>query len=476
MHSGPAPLLNRPSLTFRPSSRVPVGVDWMLRTAVSAVLAIGLALPVAPACAQREESDLYIGLLLDSEPGETDSASDLDFLREEIHKVLGAGKSVQFLPEHLRFGAGRADYLSLATDPAVDLIISVGPASAAMLAALDELPKPTIAVGILDVELQRMPMVEPGVSGVPNFTYVLGTHAVEKDLEAFHRIHPFSHLAAIVSETLKGRLDFEGFFQRLAEPYGAEVELVFWGAEAPLPVLSDAVDAVYLTMVFERRSDEVAQLAAAIAGRKLPSFAMSRSYVDAGMMGCIGDQNGRDQIVRSLALTVEGVALGEELAAMPVQRNRDDQWVLNAATVRKIGLDLSFETLFSARFLKTDEPAGDRRLSLQEIIAEGLRSNLDLRIERSNVDLAAQEMRRARSSLLPAVETSATLLQIDPEAAERAFGQQPERTGKGTGSVQQVLFSEPVLANMEIQRYLAEAARHRADLVALDVVLNLATD
>ncbi len=476
MHSGPAPLLNRPPLTFRSSSRVPVGVDWMLRTAVSAVLAIGLALPVAPACAQREESDLYIGLLLDSEPGETDSASDLDFLREEIHKVLGAGKSVQFLPEHLRFGAGRADYLSLARDPAVDLIISVGAASAAMLAALDELPKPTIAVGILDVELQRMPMVEPGVSGVPNFTYVLGTHAVEKDLEAFHRIHPFSHLAVIVSETLKGRLDFEGFFQRLAEPYGAEVELVFWGAEAPLPVLSDAVDAVYLTMVFERRSDEVAQLAAAIAGRKLPSFAMSRSYVDAGMMGCIGDQNGRDQIVRSLALTVEGVALGEELAAMPVQRNRDDQWVLNAATVRKIGLDLSFETLFSARFLKTDEPAGDRRLSLQEIIAEGLRSNLDLRIEKGNVDLAAQDMRRARSSLLPAVETSATLLQIDPEAAERAFGQQPERTGAGTGTVQQVLFSEPVLANLEIQRYLAEATRHRADLVALDVVLNLTTD
>ena len=84
-------------------------------------------------------------------------------------------------------------------------------------------------------------------------------------------------------------------------------------------------------------------------------------------------------------------------------------------------------------------------------------------------------MRRARSSLLPTVETSATLLQIDPEAAERAFGQQPERTGKGTGTVQQVLFSEPVLANLEIQRYLAEAARHRADLVALDLVLNLAT-
>ena len=447
----------------------------MLTVAISAVLAIGLALPVPLACAQSDKSDLHVGLLLDSQPHGTDSGSDLEYLREEIHRVLGAGRSVHFLPEHVRFGAGWADYLSLANDPAVDAIVSVGPASAAMLAAQGGLPKPTIAVGILDVELQRMPLVEPGVSGVPNLTYVLSSHAIEKDLEAFHRIHPFGHLAVIVGESLRDRLDFEGFFQRLAAPYEARVELIFWGAEALLPVLSDAVDAVYVMTAFERRPEEIASLAAAVAGRNLPSFAMSRAYVDAGMMGCIGDQNGRDLIVRSLALIVEGVALGEELAAMPVQRNLDEQWVLNAATVRKIGLDLSFETLFSARFLKADEPSGAPRFGLREIIAEGLRSNLDLRIEKSNVDLAAQEVRRARSSLLPSVETSATLLQIDPEAAEGAFGQQPERTGKATGTVQQVLFSEPVMANLEVQRYLAEAALRRADLVALDVVLNLAT-
>ena len=239
-----------------------------------------------------------------------------------------------------------------------------------MLAAQGSLPKPTIAVGILDVELQGMPLVEPGVSGVSNFTYVISTHSIEKDLEAFHRIHPFSHLAVIVSGNLKDRLDFEGFFQGLAAPYEAGVELVFWDAEAPMPVLSDSVDAVYLTMVFERGPEEVAALAAAIAGRRLPSFAMGRSYVDAGIMACIGDQNGRDLVVRSLALIVEGVALGEELAAMPVERNLDEQWVLNAATVRKIGLDLSFETLFSARFLKADEPVGARRFGLREIIAE----------------------------------------------------------------------------------------------------------
>ncbi len=444
----------------------------MLGIAISTVLFMGLVLPTH---AQIEKSDLYIGLLLDFEAEATDDDGELSLLQEEIHKVLGVDKSVHFLPEHMRFSAGHADYLSLANDPAVDLIIAAGPASAAMLATQGALPKPTIAVGILDVELQQMPLVEPGVSGVHNFTYVLSTHSIQKDLAAFYRIHPFAHLAVVVSENLKGRLDFEGFFERLAAPYEAQVELVFWEAEASLPALSDAVDAVYLAVVFERSLEEVGLLAEALAERKLPSFAVSRSYVDAGIMACIGDESGRDQIFRKLALIVEGVALGEELAAMPVRHNLDEQWVLNAATIRRINFDLSFETLFSARFLKADEPTTDRRLSLQEIIAEGLQSNLDLRIEKRNVDLASQDMRRAKSSLLPTVEASTTLLQVDPNVAERALGQQPERTGAGTGTVQQVLFSEQVFANVKIQQYLAEAARHQTDLVALDVVLNLAT-
>ena len=169
----------------------------MLGIAISAVLFMGTVLPTR---AQIEKSDLYIGLLLDFGAEATGAERDLTLLQEEIHKVLGVDTSVHFLPEHMRFSAGHEDYLSLANDPAVDLIIAAGPASAAMLASQGALPKPTIAVGILDVELQQMPLVEPGVSGVHNFTYVLSTHSIQKDLAAFHRIHPFAHLAVVVSE------------------------------------------------------------------------------------------------------------------------------------------------------------------------------------------------------------------------------------------------------------------------------------
>ena len=96
-------------------------------------------------------------------------------------------------------------------------------------------------------------------------------------MAAFHRIHPFEHLAVIVSEDLKDRLDFEGSFEPLASPYEVQVELVFWGKEASLPTLSDSVDAVNRARVSGRSPEEVALLAVALAERKLPSFAMSRS-------------------------------------------------------------------------------------------------------------------------------------------------------------------------------------------------------
>ncbi len=447
----------------------------MLRMAIAFAPLLALMWPPCSAQAQIDRRDIHIGLLLDFSAPSIDTGSRLIDLKEEIHKVLGTERSVHFLPEHIHFSAELPDYLSLVNDPAVDLIIAVGPASTGILTTHGDFPKPTIAVGILDAELQQIPLAEPGVSGVENFTYVLNSHQIRKDLEAFRRIHPFRRMAVIASGYLKGRLGLESFFNHLVSAYGAEVELVFWGSEEALPALSDTVDSVYLAMVLDRTPEEVAQLAAVLDDRKLPSFSLSRSFVDAGIMACIGNENGQDLIIRNLALIVEAVVLGEDLAAMPVKRSLDDQWVINAATVRRIGLDLPFETLFSARFLHVDEPAADRRFSLSEVVAEGLKTNLDLRIEQRGVDLAGQDIRRARSPLLPTVDASATILQIDPQVAERARGQQPERSIAGTGTVQQVLFSEPAFANLEIQRYLAEAARHRADLVALDVVLSLAT-
>ncbi|MCY3771676.1 MAG: TolC family protein [Gemmatimonadetes bacterium] len=428
--------------------------------------------------AQSRQQEVYIGLLVDSGPVTTDPQSSLAQLQEEIHRVLGAERSVHFLPEHLRVTLGQADrvlaeYASLSGDPSVDLIIAVGAVSASTLAAQGALPKPTIAMGIMDTDLQEMPLVEPGVSGVSNYTYILSAGSIQDDLAAFHHIHPFARLAVIVSENLKDALDFQSFFDRLAAPFGARVELVFWGTEAPFPVVSDAADAVYLTMTFERQPQEILPLVSALAERKLPSFARGRHYVDAGMMACIGYSNGLDQIIRKLALTVEGIVLGEDLSAMPVRLNFDEQLVLNATAVERTGINLSFETLFSARILETEESTADRLLSLHEVIMEGLRNNIELRIEQQNVDLAGEDVRLARSSLLPKLDVSTTLLQVDPDAAELARGTQPERSGSGAGSIQQILFSEPAFANVTIQRYLEEAARHRTDLVALDVVLNL---
>lgn len=438
------------------------------------------ALLVAPLQAQLAKSDIHIGLMLDFSSAQTRAPNELELLQAEIQKVLSADKSVHFLPAQMRFTEGRkdrvlTDYLSLARDPAVDLIIAAGAVSATVLAAQTALPKPTVVVGVLDGTLQKMPLTASGASGVDNFTYILSTHSIQKDLAAFYRIHPFEHLAVIISENLREALDYQGFFQDLVAPYGASVELVFWGADEVVPPLNPAIDAAYLAMVFERDPAAVAPLAAALAERQVPSFAMGRPYVDAGMMACIGAENGREQIFRKLSLIVEGIVLGENLAAMPVRLNFDEQLVLNGPIVRQLGLDLSFEILFSARHLQADAPDSDRILSLHDVVLEGLKRNLDLRIEKRNVDLAGQELRRARSARWPTVETAATLVQVDPAAAERALGQQPERSGAGTSTLQQVLFSEQVRANIEIQHYLAEAARHRADLVALDVVLSLAT-
>ena len=162
---------------------------------VSAVLVITLLSPAPPARAQIDKNDLHIGLLLDFDPDATGYGSGLAQLQEEILRVVGADREVHFLPGHRRFTTGRgdriaSDYGSLADDPTVDLIIAAGAVSPTMLAAQGPLSKPTIAVGILDAELHNMPLVDPGVTGVRNFTYVLSAGSIQKDMAFFHHIHP----------------------------------------------------------------------------------------------------------------------------------------------------------------------------------------------------------------------------------------------------------------------------------------------
>ena len=334
---------------------------------------------LAPAHGQITRHDIYVGLLLNSPFSELEDARNLDQLKAEIQKVLGPGHAVHFQPAHFRFSEGdlaaaHSAYGELVQDNAIDLILSVGATNASMLASLEAYTKPTIAIGVLDPVLQKMPYAEPGISGTPGFTYLLNTHSIQKDLEVFHRVHPFRRLGVLVDENIRGAFDVDAFFGSALEPFDASVQVAYItdGVQNAISRLNPETDAVFLANIYDLGSSQVDSIASILRDRRIPSFALRHEYVEAGLLACAGNRNNRNQAMRKLALTVEAVVLGEDLARLPVLVAFDRRVTLNALTAKQIGLSIPFEMLYSARILQSEAPAADRILSLDDVVLEGL--------------------------------------------------------------------------------------------------------
>lgn len=432
--------------------------------------------------AQIDKSDIYIGMLIDFVPDDTTNQDSFKRFQEEIQNVVGASKKVHFLPQHILFSQGSisramSDFQLLSGLNEVDIILAVGAVSATVAADWGIYPKPTVAVGVLDRELQLMPMTQEGTSGVPNFTYALSPRSMKDDFQTFYNIHPFNHIAILISENVQEIFEQDAYFSELLSEWRITHELLFFqnDFERTAARISDSTDAAFLAMIFERDANSLKPLADALIERKIPSFSMGLDYLNAGFMAASGDENDQNQIFRKLALTIEGIVLGEDLASMPVLTNFNEQLYINANTARRVDLNPSFETLFSSRILFANEPMNESILNLHEIIMKGLTNNLGIQIEQQQFALAGQDIAQAKTNLFPTLDASANLIQVDPQSATASFGAQPERSGKFTSTLQQLIFSEQAFANVKIQKYLAEAAKHQLDQVALDLVFEISS-
>ncbi|MCK5070449.1 MAG: hypothetical protein KAR01_07895, partial [Desulfocapsa sp.] len=148
---------------------------------------------------------VQVGVLLDIKSETTDRF--VANLREEVTALLGNQYAIR-LPESKRYIANwssesvLANYRVLLDDPEVDIIVAVGALSSAILAQQTSFQKPLILLGVLDYELQQIPLTADKKSGVHNLTYVLESSQFDADLDAFYSIFPYRNLAIIADQKL----------------------------------------------------------------------------------------------------------------------------------------------------------------------------------------------------------------------------------------------------------------------------------
>ncbi len=405
-----------------------------------------------------------------------------EILIREIRELTRGEFDVRFPEEKRLHGNWTADGVKravdlLLADPDVDLVLALSPLSSHEVAHRGAIPKPAIASIVIDVDFQDMPFRD-GKSGVRNLNYLTSFQKFERDLKAFREIVSFSRLAIILDRHfLEAFPKMREEAKRIAREN--RVEITFLPAETSadsvIAALPAGTEAVLVTPLPRFLPDAFERLVTSINLRGLPSFSMfGRLEIEKGVMAGVSPASDPLRLARRLALNVQRILLGEDAGSLPVVFPQREQLTINMATAREVGFSPSWRVLTEAVLLNEEKTEITRRLSLASAVREAVSANLDLAASDRAVAAGKENIREARSALLPQIDVSSEGVIIDKDQAEASRGFQAERTFSGSATLSQRIYSEKTWADLNVQRHTQVIIEKEREQLRLDIARDAA--
>ncbi len=427
--------------------------------------------------AQEVSEEITIGIISDYESANLYFAP---MIINETMRLAGARHNIVFLEDKVVSGDFNFEKLKeyarefLAGDE-LDIVVGLGGLVSEILSKRGPFEKPVLANGVFHPGLQSIPITPDNTSGVRNFGYTLVSFSMERDLETFHTIFPFKNLGLLMYEVYLNSIPgIEDYFYSFIEKYDARAQIIPVGEDYTEAIenLPADLDAIYIGLLYDYSLSELQDFINRLNNKKLPSFALiGRPYVELGVLAGAAPGNNLENLSRRVALDIEKILDGEDPSNFSVAVDYKDELVINMKTAREIDFFPTFTTLAQAEVLFEEGLEDARRISYPGMIAELLENNLNLRIAGQEVQSGSKEISKARSAYLPQVNLSASNVVIDKTRAEASFGMNAEKTTFATGQLSQVIYSEPAIANIRIQKILQEQRNHEFTQRELDKVL-----
>jgi outer membrane protein TolC/ABC-type uncharacterized transport system substrate-binding protein len=401
----------------------------------------------------------------------------VDAFQTEVGGFFRSGE-ITLLPPVAGDGtaAGVARVLNQALqDSSISVVVTLGSIGSHLLARSENLPKPAIASSVIDASWQAIPQRE-GASGVRNLAYVEQSYDVGSTLADFHRMIPFKKLAVLLDKDLIEAIpQLEQGAAGLVRKAGAEAVIVRASnrAEQILQAIPAGVDAVYVTPVPSMSDAELTALLAGLNQRRLPTLSiLAEPDVQAGALASYEPPENWQRRARRVAVDLQRILAGEDAGTLPVQLVSAPRLTLNLATARQIGFSPGWSILTEAELVGADSAGPPDTLTLSSAMRGAAETNLDVAAARLEAAAGRENVRLARSTLLPQVGGQIGETFTREGTAAASLGQQPERLLDGGISLSMPLYSEDAWSGYGSERRLQQAREAQRDQVRLDVVLD----
>lgn len=399
---------------------------------------------------------------------------------QAIIAMLEGEVAVEFPAAQRRDGAGtltgvRAALDILLRDPGVDVVLAMDPVASHDLAHRTHLPKPAIALQVVDMDLQGLPY-QQGTSGISNLTYVVAPGYFFDALSGLHALVPFKRLAMFVDSRLLDLLpELPERAERQAALLGVAIDVLPLASDttATLAALPETADAVLLAPARLPRPF-LSGLAEGIRARHLPGFTLNgRKDVAAGLMAGFTSDSLASKTPR-VASVLRRIAAGENAGTLPVTHTGPWRPTVNLTTIVEVGTWPDREALAAAERLNDPSERG-RHLTLAGAVEQAVTANLALRAGLSTLNAGAARVEEVRAPLHPQLTTGGRGVVIDSDRAEAAAGLQPEVSVQGVTTLSQILYDEQARAELDQEKDLHRGRHASYDTLRLDIATEAAT-
>ena len=358
------------------------------------------------------------------------------------------------------------------SDAEVDMVLVTGFVSNQIAATRRDFPKPTFLPLILDIALLASEAID-GRSGITNLNYLSAYADFADDLDTLARILPVRNLVIFID------LELSSAIPQLRERADASstergIELLLVPHDGVDHRLMNSVpantDAIFIAGLPRMPLSDFARLVEDVNTAGLPSYSfIGVPDVERGLLVTNSEPRDGDRQARLNALNMQAVMLGERAEDQSTAPQNKEQLTINMETARKIDLSISFDVLGEAVLLNQDVEVAGQQYGLVDIARAALEFNQDLQAESFGVQAGLEEIARARSSLLPNIDASAsyTTRNDSPTVAAGLFA---ERSSDAAVGFDQLIYSDAAVANLKIQKELQNTRLASLDQFRLDVI------
>jgi outer membrane protein TolC len=455
----------------RPSNAV--GSCW--RGCVALVSSALLILPLSAPARSQDLPLVRVGFVLDG-PSER---NDLfrSGVEREIRTLLEGEFEVLFPNESLHVGDWTLDGLRQAieaalAEPDVDVVIALGLGASSAIAQWGPLPRPVVAPLLVDAGRFGI-LTEDQRSSVENLSFVAVPSRGAEVVHAFVDLAGVRNVAVVMHELYRDMLSHIPIYVgRVAETIGVKTTFI-WVSGGPSEIvaaLPDGIDGIVLAPTYHLSRSESTELANAFIERGLPSFSLfGRSDVELGHLATLSPGANAQRLARRTALNVQRIILGEPASDIPVHFETARRLAINIATARAIRVWPRFDLLVDAELINPDpEPLGSE-LTIVDAVREALAMNLDLTAVEHFVAAGIGDVKEARSELYPQIDALLGATVIDKDRARGSGGTTARRTWEAAVRLEQLIWSEPVWAGIDISELTYQAREWLRRELILDV-------